>query len=253
MGGHSHWAGIKHKKAITDAKRGKVWTKIIKEIAIAAKAGGGNPDDNPRLRSAIQDAKGSNMPLENVKRAIRRGTGQEPGIVYEEITYEAYGPGGIAIIINVTTDNKNRAASEIRKLLDVRGGNMGSTGAVGWMFEQKGYISVKKTDAKEDELMSLALEIGADDFRSPPDSDEYEIITPPLEFYSVKTKLDEKKVPIVLAEVTMLPKNVVDVGEDKAEQVLKLMDELEDHEDVQKVYSNFNISDSVMAKLESGG
>lgn len=253
MGGHSHWAGIKHKKAITDAKRGKVWTKIIKEITIAAKAGGGKPEDNPRLRSAIADAKGSNMPLENVKRAIRRGTGQEPGVVYEEITYEAYGPGGIAIIINVTTDNKNRAASEIRKLLDVRGGNMGSTGAVGWMFEQKGYIIVKKTDAKEDELMSLALEIGADDFRSDPDSGEFEIITSPAEFDSVKTKLEEKKVPLASAEITMLPKNFVDIGADKAENVIKLMDELEDHEDVQKVYSNFNIPDSVMAKLEAAG
>ncbi len=250
MGGHSHWAGIKHKKAITDAKRGKVWTKIIKEIAIAAKAGGGNLDDNPRLRSAVQDAKSTNMPLDNVKRAIRRGTGQEPGVMYEEITYEAYGPGGIAIIINVTTDNKNRAASEIRKILDTRGGNMGSTGAVGWMFEQKGYLTVKKTDAKEDELMSLALEIGADDFRSVPESDEFEIITSPAEFDSVKTKLEEKKIPLVSGEITMLPKNEVNIGEDKAEAVLKLMDELEDHEDVQKVYSNFNIPDAVMAKLD---
>ncbi|HBA61758.1 MAG TPA: YebC/PmpR family DNA-binding transcriptional regulator [Elusimicrobia bacterium] len=250
MGGHSHWAGIKHKKAITDAKRGKVWTKIIKEIAIAAKAGGGNPDDNPRLRSAIADAKGSNMPLENVKRAIRRGTGQEPGVVYEEITYEAYGPGGIAIIINVTTDNKNRAASEIRKLLDVRGGNMGSTGAVGWMFEQKGYISVKKADAKEDELMSLSLEVGAEDFRSPEGSDEYEVITAPQDFDSVKAKLEEKKVPLVTSEITMLPKNEVNVGEDNAQRVLDLMESLEDHDDVQKVYSNFNIPDAVLMKLE---
>jgi len=253
MGGHSHWAGIKHKKAITDGKKSKVWTKIIKEITIAAKSGGGKPEENPRLRSAIGDAKASNMPLENVKRAIRRGTGQEPGVVYEEITYEAYGPGGIAIIINATTDNKNRAASEIRKILDVRGGNMGSTGAVGWMFEQKGFLTVKKTDAKEDELMSLALEIGADDFRSPADSDDYEIITSPQEFDSVKTKLEEKKIPLASGEITMLPKNEVNIGEDKAEQVLKLMDELEDHDDVQKVYSNFNIADAVMAKLEAAG
>jgi YebC/PmpR family DNA-binding regulatory protein len=250
MGGHSHWAGIKHKKAITDGKKGKVYTKIIKEITIATKAGGGKPEENPRLRKAMEDAKACNMPLDNVKRAIRRGTGQEPGVVYEEITYEAYGPGGIAIIIQVTTDNKNRGASEIRKILDSRGGNMGSTGAVGWMFEQKGYISVKKTDAKEDELMSLALEGGADDFRSPPDSDEYEIITSPQAFDAVKAKLDEKKVPIVLAEVTMLPKTEVNIGEDKAEQVVRLMDELEDHDDVQKVYSNFNIPDSVLEKLE---
>ena len=244
MGGHSHWAGIKHKKAITDAKKGKVWTKIIKEITIAAKAGGGKPEENPRLRSVIEDAKASNMPLDNVKRAIRRGTGQEPGVIYEEITYEAYGPGGIAIIINVTTDNKNR------KILDTSGGNMGSTGAVNWMFEQKGYIGVAKTEAKEDELMSLALEIGADDFRAPADSDEYEIITSPQMFETVKAKLEEKKIPLVSAEVTMLPKNEVNIGEDKAEQVIRLMDALEDHEDVQKVYSNFNIPDAVLEKLE---
>ena len=249
MGGPSHWAGIKHKKAITDAKRGKVWTKIIKEIAIAAKAGGGNPDDNPRLRSAIADAKASNMPLDNVKRAIRRGTGQEPGVTYEEIIYEGYGPGGIAIIINVTTDSKNRAASEIRKILDTHGGNMGSTGSVGWMFEQKGYISVKKEDAKEDELMNLALEIGAEDFRSP-EGEEFEIITSPADFEAVKTKLTEKQIPLASSEITMLPKNEVNVGEDKAEQVVKLMDALEDHDDVQQVYSNFNIPDAILAKLE---
>ena len=250
MGGHSHWAGIKHKKALTDAKKGKVWTKIIKEITIAAKMGGGKPEENPRLRKVIEDAKASNMPRENVKRAVRRGTGQEPGVVYEEIVYEGYGPGGIAIIINITTDSKNRAASEIRKILDTHGGNMGSTGCVGWMFEQKGYIAVKKADAKEEELMNLALEIGADDFRSPADFDEYEIITSPQEFDSVKAKLEEKKVPLVSAEVTMLPKNEVNIGEDKAEQVLRLVDALEDHDDVQKVYSNFNIPDAVLMKLE---
>jgi YebC/PmpR family DNA-binding regulatory protein len=249
MGGHSHWAGIKHKKAITDAKRGKAWTKIIKEISIAAR-GGGKPEDNPRLRKAIDDAKAANMPLDNVKRAIARGTGAEPGVTYEEITYEGYGPNGIAILVNLTTDSKNRAASEIRKILDSHGGNMGSAGCVAWMFEQKGYISVKKTDAKEDELMSLALEIGADDFRSPADSDEYEIITSPLEFEAVKAKLTEKKIPLSAAEITMLPKNEVNIGEDKAQQVLALMDALEDHDDVQTVYSNFNIPDSVLEKLD---
>ncbi len=250
MGGHSHWAGIKHKKAITDAKKGKVWTKIIKEITIAAKAGGGKPEENPRLRSVIEDAKAANMPLDNVKRAIRRGTGQEPGVVYEEITYEAYGPGGIAVIIQVLTDNKNRAASEIRKILDSSGGNMGSTGAVAWMFEQKGYITVNKTDAKEDELMTLALDIGAEDFRAAADSGEYEIITAPQDFHTVKAKLEEKKIPLASGEITMLPKNEVSIGEDKAEKVLRLMDELEEHEDVQNVYSNFDIPDSVMEKLE---
>ncbi len=249
MGGHSHWAGIKHKKAITDAKRGKVWTKIIKEIAIAARAGGGKPEDNPRLRKAMEDAKASNMPLDNVKRAVMRGTGQEPGVVYEEITYEGYGPGGIAVLANITTDSKNRAASEIRKIFDKHGGNLGSAGCVAWMFEQKGYITVKKTDAKEDELMSLALELGADDFRAPADSEDFEIITPPLEFDSIKARLGEHKVALASAEVTMLPKNEVNVGEDKAAQVLSLMEELEDHEDVQSVYSNFNIPEDILAKL----
>ncbi len=249
MGGHSHWAGIKHKKAITDAKRGKVWTKIIKEISIAARTGGGKPEDNPRLRKAIEDAKAANMPLDNVKRAIARGTGQEPGVTYEEITYEGYGPNGIAIIINVTTDSKNRAASEIRKILDNHGGNMGSAGCVGWMFEQKGYISVAKAEAKEDELMTLALEIGAEDFRSP-EGEEYEIVTAPQDFDSVKAKLEEKKVPLSTAEVTMLPKNEVKVGEDNARRVLDLMEALEDHDDVQKVYSNFDIPDAVLSKLE---
>ncbi|MDD2804524.1 MAG: YebC/PmpR family DNA-binding transcriptional regulator [Elusimicrobiales bacterium] len=250
MGGHSHWAGIKHKKAITDAKRGKVWTKIIKEIAIAAKAGGGKPEDNPRLRKSIEDAKAANMPLENVKRAIRRGTGQEPGVTYEEIVYEGYGPGGIAIIINVTTDSKNRAASEIRKILDQHGGNMGSAGCVGWMFEQKGYISISKEAAKEEELMNLVLELGAEDFRSPEGSEEYEVITAPQDFDSVKAKLEEKKIPVGTAEVTMLPKNEVNIGEDNAQRVLDLMESLEDHDDVQKVYSNFNIPDAIIAKLE---
>ena len=250
MGGHSHWAGIKHKKAITDAKKGKVFTKIIKEITIAARMGGGKIDENPRLRKAIEDGKAANMPSTNVQRAIDRGTGKEPGVIYEEITYEGYGPCGIAILINTTTDNKNRAASEIRKILDVHGGNMGSSGCVSWMFEQKGYIAVKKTDAKEDELMTLALEIGADDFRSPPDSDEFEIITSPTEFENVRTKLQGKKVPIASAEITMLPKNEINVGEDKAAQIVRLMDALEDHDDVQTVYSNFNIPDAILAKLE---
>lgn len=249
MGGHSHWAGIKHKKAITDAKRGKVWTKIIKEITIAARMGGGKPEDNPRLRTAIEAGKAANMPLDNVKRAINRGTGQEPGVTYEEITYEGYGPGGIAVIINVTTDSKNRAASEIRKILDNHGGNMGSAGCVAWMFEQKGFITVKKSDSQEEELMNLVLEIGAEDFRTP-EGEYFEVITAPQDFDSVKARLEEAKVPVASAEVTMLPKNEVKVGEDKAGQVLSLMDDLEDHDDVQKVYSNFNIPEDILSKLE---
>jgi YebC/PmpR family DNA-binding regulatory protein len=249
MGGHSHWAGIKHKKAITDAKKGKVFTKIIKEITMAAKTSGGKPDENPRLRKAMEDAKAANMPIDNVKRAIMRGTGQLPGVTYEEIMYEGYGPAGTAVLVEVTTDNRNRVFSEIRKIFEVGGGNIGSTGCVAWMFETKGYISVKKTDIKEDELMTLALDAGAEDFKSPPDSDEYEIITAPADFEAVKKKVEESKIPIVLSEITMLAKNEVLVGEEKAQQVLNLMDSLEDHDDVQKVHSNFNIPDSILAKL----
>ena len=250
MGGHSHWAGIKHKKAITDAKKGKVFTRIIKEIAMAAKIGGGKPDENPRLRKAMEDARDANMPIDNVKRAIMRGTGQLPGLSYEEIMYEGYGPAGIAVLVEVTTDNRNRVFSEIRKIFEVSGGNIGSTGCVAWMFEPKGYISVKKTDAKEDELMTLALDTGAEDFKSSPDSDEYEIITAPADFETVKKKLEESKIPVVQAELTMIAKNEVNVGEDKAQQVVNLMNNLEDHDDVQKVHSNFNIPDNILAKLE---
>ncbi len=250
MGGHSHWAGIKHKKAITDAKKGKVFTKIIKEITIAAKVGGGKQEENPRLRKAVEDAKAANMPTDNVKRAIMRGTGQLPGVTYEEVTYEGYGPAGTAVLVQVTTDSRNRAFSEIRKIFEVGGGNIGAAGCVAWMFETKGYISVKKTDVKEDELMTLALDAGAEDFKTSPDSDEYEIITAPADLDAVKKKLEDGGISIVLAEVTMLPKNEVMVGEDKAQQVLTFMDNLEEHDDVQKVYSNFNIPDSVLAKLQ---
>lgn len=250
MGGHSHWAGIKHKKAITDAKKGKVYTKIIKEITIAAKTGGGKPEENPRLRKAMEDARAANMPIDNVKRAVMRGTGQLPGVVYEEITYEGYGPGGIAVIVEVTTDNKNRVFAEIRKIFEVSGGNLGANGCVAWMFKPKGYITVKKAAGKEDELMTLALDAGAEDFKSPEGSDEYEIITAPADFEAVKKKLEDVKVPIVSAELTMLAENEVNVGEDKAQQVVNLMNALEDHDDVQKVHSNFNIPDSILAKLE---
>jgi len=250
MGGHSHWAGIKHKKAITDAKKGKVFTKIIKEITMAAKIAGGKPDENPRLRKAMEDAKNANMPVENVKRAIMRGTGQLPGVTYEEIMYEGFGPGGIAVLVEVTTDNRNRVFSEIRKIFEVSGGNIGSTGCVAWMFEPKGYMSVKKADAKEDELMTLAIDLGAEDFKSPPGSDEYEIITAPADFEVIKKKLEERKIAIVLAELTMLAKNEVAVGEDKAQQVVNMMNNLEDHDDVQKVHSNFDIPDAILAKLE---
>lgn len=249
MGGHSHWAGIKHKKALTDAKKGKVYTKIIKEITIAARLGGGKPEDNPRLRKAMDDAKNNNMPLDNVKRAIARGTGQEPGVVYEELTYEGYGPAGTAVIVNCTTDSKNRTASEIRKLFDSHGGKLGASGCVSYMFKQKGQIIISKEGKDEEELMNIALEAGAEDFKSD-DGDVYEIITAPEDFETVRKALEDKKIEMEQAEITMLADNNVEVGEDKAEQVLKFMDALEDHDDVQTAYSNYSIADEILAKLD---
>lgn len=249
MGGHSHWAGIKHKKALQDAKKGKIFTKIIREITISAKIGGGDPDKNPRLRKAIEDARNANMPQDNIKRAIMRGTGQIPGAIYEELIYEGYGPNGIAVMVEVTTDNKNRTFSELRKIFETRGGNIGNTGCVAWMFEQKGYITVRKTEIKEDELMSIVLELGAEDFKTSNPRD-YEIITSTQDFEGIKSKLLEKKIQISTAEITMLPKNDVNVGEDKAEQVISLMNELEEHDDVKNVYSNFNIPDEILVKFE---
>ena len=249
MCGHSHWAGIKHKKALTDAKKGKVYTKIIKEITIAARLGGGKPEDNPRLRKAMDDAKNNNMPLDNVKRAIARGTGQEPGVVYEELTYEGYGPAGTAVIVNCTTDSKNRTASEIRKLFDSHGGKLGASGCVSYMFKQKGQIIISKEGKDEEELMNIALEAGAEDFKSD-DGDVYEIITAPEDFEAVRKALEDKKIEMEQAEITMLADNNVEVGEDKAEQVLKFMDALEDHDDVQTAYSNYSIADEILAKLD---
>ena len=248
MGGHSHWAGIKHKKAVVDAKRGKIFTKIIKEITIAAKLGGGDADSNPRLRTAIEAAKNANMPQDNIKRAIMRGTGQLPGTNYEDITYEGYGPCGIAILIEITTDNKNRSFSEIRKIMETRGGNIGTSGCVSWIFEKKGYITVESGEINEEKLMDLAIELGAEDFKS--SQKFYEIITLPDNFEAVRGGLESKKIKINTAEITMLPKNEVKVDRDKAKQVIDLMNALEDHDDVKNVYSNFDIPDEVLAELD---
>lgn len=247
MGGHSHWAGIKHKKAITDAKKGKVFTKIIKEITIAARLSGGDPAHNPRLRKAMEDAKGANMPLDNVKRAVMKGTGQLPGAMYEDVMYEGYGPAQIALMIEATTDNKNRAFSEIRKIVEDYGGNLG--GSVAWMFDNKGFITVPKAGLQEDALMEAAIEAGADDVRNA-EGDDYEIVTAPQDLDKVKNALAGKGISAASAEVTMIPKNQVDVPEEKARQVVDLMNALEDHEDVKKVYSNFNIPDAILAKLD---
>jgi YebC/PmpR family DNA-binding regulatory protein len=249
MSGHSKWAGIKHKKMAQDAKRGKIFTKVIRELTIAAREGGGNPENNPRLRKAIEMAKEVNMPQDNVKKAIMRGTGEIPGTVYEEVVYEGYGAGGVAVIVEATTDNKNRTTSEMRKIFNQYGGSLGESGCVSWNFEQKGYITINKTDATEDELMSLALELGAEDFKSD-DEDVYEIITSPQSFEQVKQEL-EKKYKLQQAEVTMLPKTYIKLEGKPAEQILQLMDALEEHDDVKNVYANFDIPKEIMEKMEN--
>jgi YebC/PmpR family DNA-binding regulatory protein len=250
MGGHSHWAGIKHKKAAKDAQKGKIYTKLIREITIAAKLGGGDPDKNPRLRKAIEDAKEVNMPMENVKRAIMRGTGQIPGATYEEVVYEGYGPSGIAVMIEATTDNKNRTFNELRVILEKHGGNMGTNGCVSWIFERKGYITINKQDISEDEIFNIAIECGADDIKNEPDNDVYEIFTSPETFEDVRKKLVEKKLNLQTAEITMIPKNEVKVeDEEKAKSIIAMMDELENHDDVKNVYSNFDIPPQILDKL----
>ncbi|MEW6555882.1 MAG: YebC/PmpR family DNA-binding transcriptional regulator [Elusimicrobiota bacterium] len=240
MSGHSKWAGIKHKKALIDAKKGKVFTKIIRELTISARAGGGNPENNARLRKAIEDAKAANMPTENIKKAIQRGTGELPGVSYEELVYEGYGSGGVAVMVEVTTDNKNRTHSEIKKIFSAHGGNLGETGCVGWMFQPKGYIAIAKSKSKEDEIMTIAIDSGAEDVMTD-DEDIYEIITLPSDFSKIKTILEDKKIPIETAENTMLPSTYIKLEGDDARKMLQLMDELEEHDDVKNVYSNFDI------------
>jgi YebC/PmpR family DNA-binding regulatory protein len=247
MSGHSKWASIKHKKGAADAKRGKIFTKLIKEITVAARIGGGDPDGNPRLRTSILIAKGKNMPVDNITRAIKKGTGELEGVQYEEVTYEGYGPGGAAIFLEVMTDNKNRTVSEIRAALGKAGGNLGENGCVGWMFEQKGFISIK-TDAKdEDELMEMAIDAGADDMQTI--DEHYEITTTIENFETVRKVLEEAGVPMDTAEITRIPQNTVTIDEKKGKALLKLMDILDDHDDVQKAYSNFDIPDNVMAAI----
>ncbi|MDO8735287.1 MAG: YebC/PmpR family DNA-binding transcriptional regulator [Elusimicrobiota bacterium] len=239
MSGHSKWAGIKHKKAIIDAKRGKVFTRIGRELTIAAKQGG-NPESNARLRKAIEDAKAANMPTDNIKKAIQRGTGELPGVTYEEFIYEGYGPCGVAVMIEITTDNKNRTHSEIRKTFSSHGGNLGDTGCVGWMFQPKGYMVVEKSKVKEDELMNVAIDSGADDVKSD-DESVYEIFTAAADFEKVKKALLDKKIPIETAENTMVPSTYIKLEGNDARKMIELADELEENDDVKNVYSNFEI------------
>ncbi len=249
MSGHNKWASIKHKKAATDAKKGKIFTKIIREIVVATKEGGALVENNARLRKAIEDAKEANMPQDNIKKAIQRGTGEIPGAVYEEIVYEGYGPAGVALIVEVTTDNKNRTASEIRKMFSSHSGNLGETGCVGWMFDRKGYIEVEKSAADEETLMNIALEAGADDFKSESDSDIYEIYTAISDLETVKNTLKEKNITVTTSEISMIPQTYIKLTGDDAKSMLKLMDALEEHDDVKNVYANFDISQEDMENL----
>ena len=247
MSGHSKWATIKHKKAATDAKRGSLFTKLIKEVTVAAR-GGGNPDTNPRLRVAIERAKESSMPADNIERAIKKGTGQLEGISYEDIALEGYGPGGVAIYVEGVSDNKNRTTSEVRTIFTKRGGNMAGAGSVAWMFEKKGYIVVGKSTIDEDKLMDIVLNAGAEDMET--EDKIYEITTDQKDFEKVKKALDDNKVECQLAEVTMIPTMTVKVSGAPAKQVLALVDALEDYEDVQNVYANFDIPDEILEQTK---
>jgi YebC/PmpR family DNA-binding regulatory protein len=239
MSGHSKWSTIKHKKAKIDAERGKVFTKLIREITTAARQGGGDENANPRLRSALLAAKAANMPAANVERAVKKGTGELPGVVYEEKMYEGYGPGGVAVMVQTLTDNPNRTTSEVRHELTRHAGNMGESGCVSWMFENKGLILVNKTDCGEDRLMELALDAGADDMTV--EEESFEIVCPPSLFNKVKEALEAQKIPVSSSEITFVPKTSVKVAGKQAEQVLKLLEALEELDDVQNVYANFDI------------
>ena len=244
MSGHSKWSTIKHKKGAADAKRGRLFTKIIKEITMSAKVGGGAIDSSPRLRTAVQAAKKASMPADNIEKAIKRGTGELEGVTYEEVVYEGYGPGGAAILIEAMTDNKNRTTAEIRHLLGKYGGNMGSAGSVAFQFSKKGYIAVEKGAASEDALMEAALEAGAEDFKAD-DGDVFEIVTEPGSFEAVKSQLEAKGFTLQTAELQMTPATTVAVG-DKGPALLKLLDMLEDNDDVQKVWSSGDIDDQYL-------
>ncbi len=247
MSGHSKWATIKHKKGAADAKRGQVFTKLIREITVAARNGGGDPTSNPRLRLAIEKAREANMPKDNVEKAVKRGTGELEGITYEEVTYEAYGPGGVALYIEALTDNKNRTTAEVRNILTKRSGNMAGAGATAWLFQKKGYLLVEKAKAEEERLMTLVLEAGAEDFKS--DGSSYEIITDQKTFEAVKQALTTAQIPTSSAELTMLPTSTVRVDGSEAKQVLALVEALEEHDDVQHVYANFDIPDEILAQI----
>ncbi len=248
MSGHSKWSTIKHKKAATDAKRGKIFTKLIKEITVAARLGGGDPSANPRLRAAIDAAKGQNMPKSNIERAVKKGTGELEGVSYEEITYEGYGPGGVAVLVETITDNRQRTVAEVRHLLSKRVGNMGEPGSVSWVFEKKGLVVIEKDKVDEETLMDVALEAGADDIRD--EGSEWEVETSPEDLPSVRDAIKEAGIEIISAEVSMVPSNTVKLEDEKqAKQMLLLMEALEENDDVQNVYANFDIPEEILEKV----
>jgi YebC/PmpR family DNA-binding regulatory protein len=241
MSGHSKWATIKHKKGAADAKRGRVFTRLIKELTVAARAGGGDADMNPRLRTIIAEAKAQNMPSENIKRAIRRGTGEEPGVSYEEAQYEAYGPGGAAVIMDVLTDNKNRTVGELRHMLTKHGGNLAETNAVAWMFNKRGYIVIPKEKADEDSLMATVLDAGGDDLRD--DGESWEVLSAPEAFQEVLEAVKKLGIEPAAAEVSMIPQNYLKLEGKQAQQMVRLMDALDEHDDIRHVWSNFDIEE----------
>jgi len=248
MSGHSKWSTIKHKKAMQDAKRGKAFSRIIKEIMVAARIGGGDLGANPRLRTAVAAAKAENMPKDNIERAIKKGTGELEGVNYEEVTYEGYGPGGVAILVETISDNRQRTVADIRHLFSRMGGSLGEPGSVAWLFEKKGLLLVEKDKVDEEELMTIALEANADDIQE--QESEWEIYTAPEDFEDVKSALESNGIPVLSGEVTMLPGNTVSIEDEKqAGQLLKLMEALEENSDVQDVYANFDIPDEILGKV----
>jgi YebC/PmpR family DNA-binding regulatory protein len=248
VSGHSKWSTIKRKKGAADAKRGRIFTRLIKEITVAARMGGGDPEGNPRLRTAIGTAKSENMPKDNIERAIKKGTGELEGAVYEEITYEGYGPGGVAVMVECMTDNKNRTVADIRHAFSKSGGNLGESGCVAWMFDKKGSILIDKSAISEEELMDKALEAGAEDVLE--EENVFQVITTPDDFEAVRDTLQTDGLEFIEAEVSLIPQNTVDISEEKpAKQLLRLLESLEDHDDVQSVSANFDIPDEIMDAL----
>lgn len=248
MSGHSKWSTIKRKKGKADAERGKIFTRLIKEITIAAREGGGDPEANPRLRTAVAAAKAANMPADNIKRGIQKGTGDLPGVTYESFTYEGYGPGGVALFMEVMTDNKNRVVAEVRHILSKYGGNLGANGCVAWMFDKKGIITVEMDAADEDTIMEVATDAGAEDIIT--EDGAFEILTDPADIDTVRSAIEEKGIPMVSAEVTMRPQNTVKLDkESEASSMLKMYELLEENDDVQKIYANFDIDEELLEKL----